>query len=173
MANMTLFLDMDGVLCDFDQAFLNLTFEKLGKPISKDDFRADFGFRRSWKLINAKGISFWSDMPSMSDMQILRKFVLANFNSIKILSSAGKPYAKDNMSTDGKQLWLRSHGFGSIIPSNILIVDTKEEKRKYATPEGILVDDNRDNINEWNQAGGIGILHTSADKTIHELKKYG
>ena len=37
----------------------------------------------------------------------------------------------------------------------------------------ILIDDLPNTIEEWNNKGGIGILHTSAATTIKELKKLG
>ena len=43
----------------------------------------------------------------------------------------------------------------------------------FAGPERILIDDMEQTINEWNKAGGVGILHTSATNTISQLKKLG
>jgi 5'-nucleotidase len=39
------------------------------------------------------------------------------------------------------------------------------------SPEDILVDDMKINIDQWNKAGGIGILHTSAANSILQLNK--
>ena len=39
----------------------------------------------------------------------------------------------------------------------------------FASPNSILIDDREDNIKGWIDAGGIGILHTSADNTINTL----
>ena len=36
-----------------------------------------------------------------------------------------------------------------------------------------LIDDKEENIKQWKAAGGIGILHTSAENTIKELQKLG
>ena len=36
-----------------------------------------------------------------------------------------------------------------------------------------LIDDLENTINEWNDKGGIGILHTSAADTIKQLKDLG
>ena len=35
----------------------------------------------------------------------------------------------------------------------------------------ILIDDRKDNIERWEAAGGIGILHTTTENTIACLKK--
>jgi hypothetical protein len=46
-------------------------------------------------------------------------------------------------------------------------------KKNYAEPNHILIDDRLSNIEQWRAAGGIGILHTSSDETITQLKKLG
>ena len=48
-----------------------------------------------------------------------------------------------------------------------------ESKKNYARKDAILIDDRISNINDWNNAGGIGILHTSTSSTLTKLSKYG
>jgi hypothetical protein len=36
-----------------------------------------------------------------------------------------------------------------------------------------LIDDRADNIQRWKDAGGVGVLHTSAADTIQQLKELG
>jgi hypothetical protein len=43
----------------------------------------------------------------------------------------------------------------------------------FANEDKILIDDMEQTIKEWKNAGGIGILHTSAADTISQLKKLG
>jgi 5'(3')-deoxyribonucleotidase len=45
------------------------------------------------------------------------------------------------------------------------------DKAVFARPNHVLIDDRKDNIEAWEQAGGIGILHTDADDTINQLNK--
>jgi hypothetical protein len=54
-----------------------------------------------------------------------------------------------------------------------LLLYPRNQKQLFAAPDKILIDDMEQTINEWNKGGGIGILHTSADNTIKELKKLG
>ena len=37
----------------------------------------------------------------------------------------------------------------------------------------VLIDDHQQKINEWNKAGGKGILHTSASNSIKQLEGIG
>ena len=47
------------------------------------------------------------------------------------------------------------------------------DKHEYAAPNHILIDDRDKAILPWREAGGIGILHTSANDTIAQLKELG
>ncbi len=47
----------------------------------------------------------------------------------------------------------------------------RSEKRSYAHPGAILVDDMLPNCDEWTAAGGTAILHTDAVTTIRKLRE--
>jgi len=74
--------------------------------------------------------------------------------------------SRDKSSRLGKALWVRNK-----IPGTKLLLRYAKLKQQLATPTSILIDDRADNINQWEAAGGIGILHTSASNTIEQLKK--
>jgi hypothetical protein len=59
------------------------------------------------------------------------------------------------------------------IPGTKLILRYASQKQELAEPNAILIDDRIKNIEQWESAGGIGILHTSAADTISQLKKLG
>ena len=56
---------------------------------------------------------------------------------------------------------------------NLTNVLDSSSKKNYAKKDSILIDDRISNINDWNAAGGIGILHTSTATTLDKLSKYG
>ena len=56
---------------------------------------------------------------------------------------------------------------------NGLLLEYSNNKRKYAGPNCILIDDRDRNIEQWISSGGIGILHKDYDTTISELEKLG
>ena len=76
--------------------------------------------------------------------------------------------SRDPQSRWGKRIWVKKN-----IPGTPLILAAAEAKKNYAKKNAILIDDRISTINDWNQSGGIGILHTSAATTIAELKKLG
>jgi hypothetical protein len=54
-----------------------------------------------------------------------------------------------------------------------MILTPARFKQKYSGENNILIDDREDNIQQWKDKGGIGILHTSTANTIKQLKDLG
>ena len=74
----------------------------------------------------------------------------------------------DPESRQGKREWVeRLDGMKNIYFRNAA------SKSDFSGKNRILIDDREDTINNWNAAGGIGILHTSAANTIEQLKQLG
>lgn len=85
-----------------------------------------------------------------------------------ILSATGHvPNAKEE-----KRDWVGRH-LGDTTAGMALFVRSASDKAQYAAPNHILIDDRPKAIEPWIEAGGIGILHTSAADTIEQLKKLG
>ena len=147
-----IYCDLDGVLADFELGYKKLTGVDLkGKFFSGEDF---------WKPISKAGVGFWVGLQWMPDGQRLWDYIKP-FDPI-ILSAP----SRDKSSRLGKALWVRNK-----IPGTKLLLRYAKLKQQLATPTSILIDDRADNINQWEAAGGIGILHTSASNTIEQLKK--
>lgn len=147
-----LFVDMDGVLVDFNEGYKKLTgIELVGYNNNFDGF---------WDPINKGGVSFWSSLPWMPDGKILWNYIG------KYRPSLLSAPSKSNTSKIGKQLWVVQN-----IPHVKLILAARQDKRKYARSGYVLIDDREDNIKEWEDAGGTSILHTSALNTIEKLKE--
>ena len=52
----------------------------------------------------------------------------------------------------------------------------RREKNNFAKNKGrpaILIDDYPKNVDQFKNAGGIGILHTNSQNTISQLKRIG
>ena len=152
-----IFVDMDGVLADFIQGvegpkYLNGPFDK----------QSDYD-QRKVELSNA-GLFF--DLPPMSDMKTLVDYVKGTGIDWEILSCSGT-VNRDRVAKD-KFKWIRKH-----VDIDVVITCTLKGKDKaiFARPEHVLIDDKASNITAWQEAGGIGIHHTNASRTIDYLEK--
>jgi hypothetical protein len=148
-----IYCDMDGVLVDFDKGYEELTGKKASFDTPKEEF---------WEPISKAGAAFWIKLQWMPDGKQLWDYI--------------KPYNPDLLSAPsreesskiGKFTWVKRN-----LPGTKLILRSAERKQEFATPNSILIDDRADNIQRWKDAGGIGIVHTSAADTIQQLKDLG
>ena len=158
----TIYCDMDGVLVDFDKGYKALT----GKETThvdvqgKNEFWGTFRNGLEGRKMSEK--DYWANLQWMPDGKDL-------WNHIKqykptLLSAP----SRDPQSRWGKRIWVKKN-----IPGTPLILAYAESKKNYANKTAILIDDRISNINDWNAAGGIGILHTSTETTLEKLSKYG
>ena len=148
------YVDLDGVLTDLYKSFKDLTGIDLYKHDIKDK---DF-----WPPVNEAGYEFWVNIPWMVDGKELWDYVKKY--EPELLSA---PY-RQNDSRIGKHDWVKRE-----LPGVHLILRSAGNKKEFASPNSILIDDRISNIDDWNKAGGIGILHTSTKNTIDELKNLG
>jgi len=167
------YCDMDGVLADFHRGFL-----KAYPEISAADIDA-FIRHKGWATIGKEHPRIFDTLPKLPDADRLMSDLLRLrdtdqiqlFILTAIPSELSVPTAADN-----KRDWIRRY-YPSIPKSNVLVV-RRSEKQDYAMDStlsgghpAILIDDFTKNIKEWEQAGGIGILHTSAQQTLPVLHK--
>ena len=155
-----IYCDMDGVLCDFIVQAKKAT----GVIFTQDKAK------EHWDVIK-KYPKFWTNMPWMPGGKQLWNYI--DKYKPHILS-AYTP--EDPNCIPGKRTWLRRNV--SISTSNINLV-RRRDKQKFAMKSGgsrrpaLLIDDFKRNVDQFKAAGGVGIHHTSASKTISELKRLG
>jgi len=156
-----IYVDMDGVLADFVTGI-----KKIFPTYDESRYQSDPKYRsEQWKRVakySKEGGKLWLELPEMADAKQLMNFV-QDYNH-EILSATGNPaYGAEPQ----KRTWISSRW--PVIKVNLVHKST--DKAQYATPESILIDDQRKSIDPWIKAGGIGILHKNAAQTINELKK--
>lgn len=146
--------DLDGVHADFESGVKDLTG---GLPHQLDK-------RQMWKAINRKG-DFFEALKQLAGSRKLFEYTSSLGIPQKVLT--GMPTIKDGAGQ--KERWAKKHLEESI---HVIVLPSKQ-KYLHAGPGKVLIDDRIDMISAWCQAGGIGILHTSADDTIAQLKALG
>jgi len=157
-----IYVDMDGVLCDFTLA---------AKRATGQDWQ---GLRtgQDWKTI-ANTKNFWANMPWTRDGKQLWSYL--SKHKPHILSAYS---VEDPNCIPGKMKWLRKEvGYTQKFMINIV---RRREKKNFAMKgsdvgkrPAILIDDYPKNVQQFRAAGGIGIEHTSTSSTINQLKRFG
>ncbi len=154
-----IYLDMDGVLFDFVKQL-----EKTTKMSVNDWMKLDR--KKRWDPVIADK-KFWSDGPWLSEGKKLFAFV-KKYNPH--ILSAYVEHAFDPNCIPGKTKWaMKNTG----IPRGRINLVMRSQKKTYASPGSILIDDYEKNTKEFNAAGGTGITFKTANQTIAELKKLG
>lgn len=154
-----IYLDMDGVIADFDRQYKELYKISPREADQKKEFYKLFDH-----FIETQQ---FAKLPLMQDAQMLLQYLDSTGIPVEILSSTSSEKRHDAIAPQ-KSSWLREHGI--VYPINL--VPGKRLKRTYARPDHLLIDDTSQNIDQWRQDGGVGILHTDALTTIGILKMY-
>jgi 5'(3')-deoxyribonucleotidase len=162
-----LYLDMDGVLVDFDGGF-----KKITQGMSSREFADKYGEKSINNQYSKFGIEFWSNLEWIHGGKELWEASSKLFKRVNILSSSGTAdQVKGEMVDIGKRKWIEKN-IPSLSQSQVIIVNGKHLKPNYASKDAILVDDMPITIKWWNEAGGFGILHNAKHykKTIEDLE---
>jgi len=141
---------MDGVLTDFNSA----AYETLGRRLQTNDDLS----KEDWKKISDAGKDFWSKMKWMPGGRKLWKYLEDKEPTILTAPS------EDKSSIAGKKEWLARE-----LPEAKFIIEAN--KTKYAGPDTLLIDDRRENIDKWREAGGEALTYRNADDAIEQLSK--
>jgi hypothetical protein len=152
-----IYCDLDGVLVDLKKGLMNqFDVDSLLSREEIDEYLND--------LKNEDGDleDFFENLPWTKTGKNLWTY-LTPYEPF-ILTAANHKENPDIVA--GKYEWCSKHLH--LLKNKIIM---EKEKQKYAGPKKILIDDMSENIKNWEDSGGIGILHHSAPETIHKLKK--
>lgn len=154
-----IYLDMDGVIADFDRRYRTLYKMEPREAEQKKEFYKFFD-----EFIATKQFATLDLMP---DAPMLLNYLTKLNIPTEILSSTSSE-KRDAEIRAQKLMWLQTHNIGF----KVNLVPGKRLKRQFATPNSLLIDDTAVNIDQWRHDGGIGILHTDALTTLGILKMY-
>jgi hypothetical protein len=155
-----IYLDLDGVVADFTKRYKELYRMEPREAEKKKEFNKFFD-----AFIETKQFQTLDLMPgAMEGLTFLRKHLTV---PTQILSSTASEARYDEISKQ-KKIWLETHGI-TFTPN---FVPGKRHKYKFAAPDHIIIDDTESVINQWKEAGGIGILHKDWVTTLAILKLY-
>ena len=189
-----IYFDMDGVLADFDKKIEEVKAIGYGNPEeiitldelekrhilhaldvckgNKTEVAERLGISRAslWRKLKAIGPSFWADMEVIP-------YGLSLYNKINGFVKDAKEIGVDieigimsaiylQEGKDGKREFLKKH-FPEIKEDMIKIINKGSMKFKEADSQSILIDDNEDNVKQWNEAGGKAFLFKQNVDEVH------
>ena len=158
------YLDMDGVLANFNKRFEDLS------GMTPSEFESKYGKNKFWDFIDEDHkVSFWvgiEEMPGARDLvQAVKNY---NFELLTSPSTKKQSYL-------GKILWVRNHSdlFGGKPRINFKKAKEKHLIKPQLSEKDILIDDREDTIDRWNAAGGTGIHYRNISQVLSDLSKLG
>jgi 5'(3')-deoxyribonucleotidase len=157
-----IYLDMDGVLADFDRGIIELCGRQPLNQAKRKPYEDD----EMWAAV--KKVEHFYDRlePLPGALDMFRMLYEQYGAACEILSGIPKPRREIVTAGEDKIHWAHR------LLSEKLVVNIvfREEKKNYVTgPDCILIDDLAKNIREWEEQGGTGILFTSAEETLKKL----
>lgn len=165
MSKKTIYLDMDGVISDFDTEYNRL--------------RQHYQHADTWKFFSkmVKEENLFERLQFMPQGNLLLNYIKSMAPkykfSLKILTSAGDKSMEAHYveAKTQKTVWLKKH---NIKVDEIIVVPQKELKMHYADANSLLIDDTASNVHEFIEAGGKAVLHedTDIDKTLVAIRNF-
>lgn len=151
-----LYLDLDGVFADF----YGYAEQLLGRPYTATPPA------EAWGALDQVPHLF-QQLSMLADGQALWEGLQAyQHHPMEVLTALPQLTGQLRTAASDKQAWVAQH------LSRALTVNTVNggpQKVVFATPGAVLIDDLERNIRLWEAAGGIGILHRTAEDSLRQL----
>jgi hypothetical protein len=154
------YLDMDGVMCDFVAAFLRLhgreeLYGKLAVP--ELHVALDMPFAAAWSPMLDVGARWWADLAPLPWVNELYRFA-ADIGTVTVLTSPLWLWSPNHIEamaacSHGKLWWLNRN-----YPGDIRAHVFTERKAALARPGALLIDDRPDMYKDDFQAKGGEVL---------------
>jgi 5'(3')-deoxyribonucleotidase len=157
----TIYLDMDGVVADFNlyvSEILGRTIGWEGRDITDAE----------WNTLVTEHPNLYGNLPVVKGSEKLVNLAKSYKDfDVKFLTAIPRRTSMPSAEMD-KQGWVKKY-FPDI---PMLIGPYSVDKQKWAKPGDILVDDKKSNIEQWVSKGGIGVRHFyNLDHTVTNLRR--
>ena len=160
------YIDMDGVLADFDKGVQELAgFQRLSQEERDDD-----KVNAMWTAVRAVPHFYDKLEPMPGAISMFHRIYEEYGERCEILTGLPKPYRRIPDAEADKRKWV------SRLLSDKIVVNTgiREDKVKFCKDKScILIDDLRSNIDDWEKHGGTGILFVSNEDALTKLDALG
>lgn len=165
----TIFLDMDGVITDFNKAVC----DEFNLPYPPRIYHFFPEIRP--EVDDFCTIEFWQNLEWMHDGRDVLRAIMGTLGLEKIYFLSGM--MPNVESGTGKMMWIRDNL--PLYSNRVIFHGLKVPKSFLARPDTLLIDDKDENVEEFVAAGGQGILvprpwnkeHKNADRSSQYVKE--
>lgn len=157
----SLYIDMDGVVADFDR-YAN---QKLGVGPSEGKYPQNV-----WEILieNPRLYRDLEPTPYATKLyDFCRKTAKKLDYRVAFLTAIPKKNDVQHAMYD-KVNWAQKY----FPDTPVFFGPYSRDKQNHCKALDILIDDRSDNIKEWKETGGVGILHKEYDVTVEKLKGF-
>jgi 5'(3')-deoxyribonucleotidase len=155
----TIYLDMDGVVADFNAYVSNLLKRQVGWEAA--DLTSE-----EWNFLSSVDRLYYNLDPLPYSARLVETSLSYNEFKIEFLTAIPRVKSIPTAEKD-KREWLDKYFPGIKMNTG----PHSRDKSKWAKSGDILIDDKKENAIEWFEAGGIAIRHTGdIDKTLQSLE---
>jgi hypothetical protein len=155
------YVDMDGVLCDFKSPITMALHKQTYNQVSAKDFDKYFE--------TANVVDYFKRLPKFPETEHILDFILKVVGEYSICSRPLLGYEKQSIY--GKNLWIEKNLDEEYLPADRKYVFDKSQFAKTNAKPNILIDDQDDNVDAWNAAGGVAIKFESDNGQLPKLIK--
>lgn len=156
-----IYVDMDGVLADFDEGLKRLCgVEPMPQGNQPQEYQD-----KMWAAMRDYGNFYYDLYPMEGAVEVFTKLFEKYGDKLEVLTAIPKPHRGMDSAKDDKLKWMKKYFPGEIVVNIVF----RAEKVKYCTgKDSILIDDWNVNTDEWAKNGGTAIEFKSWEQ-IREI----
>ncbi|MBR6315857.1 MAG: hypothetical protein IKR58_02525 [Lachnospiraceae bacterium] len=160
-----IYMDMDGVLADFDDGIRRLCFME---PQPQNAIQSQEYEDEMWDRIRKVGHFYGKLQPMPGAVDMFRKLYEKYGNRVEILTGIPRPERGIIDAAADKREWVKR-----LLSEDVVVhtVRRKDKKNYCKGKDFVLIDDFDKNTREWDAMGGSVILYTDPEKALRELAK--